>query len=191
MAVVKTFRTALNGFNRQDVVKYIEYMNNRHNSQVQQLNNQLAAAQAKAQEDPGRIAQLEAALAAAEAEKQALTQRVEELEQEKEALTQQAAAQPQQSSEAAAALTTTHELEAYRRAERAERQANERARALCDKANAVLADVTLQTDNYAKVMDEACQDLMNALEAYKAAAAQNRPKLDEAARSLSAIRAVD
>ena len=47
MAVVKTFRTALNGFNRQDVVKYIEYMNNRHNSQLQQLNNQLAAAQAK------------------------------------------------------------------------------------------------------------------------------------------------
>jgi hypothetical protein len=44
---VKHFRSALNGFNRQDVVQYIEYLNNQHNAKVEQLNNQLQAALAQ------------------------------------------------------------------------------------------------------------------------------------------------
>ena len=35
------FRTAFRGFNREDVVHYIEYLNNQHNAVVEQLNNQL------------------------------------------------------------------------------------------------------------------------------------------------------
>ena len=34
MAVSKNFRSALGGFNRQDVVRYIEYMNTKHASMV-------------------------------------------------------------------------------------------------------------------------------------------------------------
>ena len=37
MALVKNFRSALNGFNREDVVHYIEYLNAKHNSELQQL----------------------------------------------------------------------------------------------------------------------------------------------------------
>ena len=64
---VKHFRSALNGFNRQDVVQYIEYLNNQHNAKVEQLNNQLRNAkfpaeselQAKLDAALARIAQLE------------------------------------------------------------------------------------------------------------------------------------
>jgi len=43
----QTFRSAFNGFRREDVVRYIEYMNNKHNAQVEQLNNQLQTAYAE------------------------------------------------------------------------------------------------------------------------------------------------
>ena len=39
MSELKNFRSAFRGFNRQDVVNYIEYINNTHNAQVEQLNN--------------------------------------------------------------------------------------------------------------------------------------------------------
>ena len=39
------FRSAIGGFNRSEVVQYIEYLNKQHASQVAQLNSQLQAAQ--------------------------------------------------------------------------------------------------------------------------------------------------
>ena len=64
MAAAKHFRSAFNGFNREDVVNYIEYLNNQHNSQVEQLNNQLQVALAKtsAGGDDALRAELDAAL---------------------------------------------------------------------------------------------------------------------------------
>ena len=41
MAGMQNFRSAFHGFNREDVVSYIEYMNHQHNAQVTQLNTQL------------------------------------------------------------------------------------------------------------------------------------------------------
>ena len=40
MAESRNFRNALNGFNREDVVRYIEEMNNRHNTLVNQLRSE-------------------------------------------------------------------------------------------------------------------------------------------------------
>lgn len=37
----KTFRSAFNGFNREDVVHYIDYLNTQHSNQINQLNSQL------------------------------------------------------------------------------------------------------------------------------------------------------
>ena len=45
MSGIQNFRSALGGFNREDVVRYIEYINNKHNSQIEQLNTQLKEAQ--------------------------------------------------------------------------------------------------------------------------------------------------
>ena len=41
MAVKQNFRTAFNGFNRDDVVHYIEYLNNQHNAELAQLNSDM------------------------------------------------------------------------------------------------------------------------------------------------------
>ena len=37
------FRSSLHGFNRQDVANYLEYLNNRHNTELTQLNTELEA----------------------------------------------------------------------------------------------------------------------------------------------------
>lgn len=44
MANTFNFRSAFNGFNREDVVHYIEYINSNHNNQMNQLKADLAAA---------------------------------------------------------------------------------------------------------------------------------------------------
>ena len=41
MAGMQNFRSALGGFNREDVVSYIEYLNTQHKAQIAQLNTQL------------------------------------------------------------------------------------------------------------------------------------------------------
>ena len=44
MAGIQNFRKSFRGFNRKDVVDYIEYMNNTHNAQIEQLSNRRNAA---------------------------------------------------------------------------------------------------------------------------------------------------
>ena len=102
MANSQNFRSSFNGFNREDVVHYIEYLNNHYTRQLEDLSAQLQAAHAtaaaaadnsalefKLQEALDRCAQLEAQLA------------------EKET-----------SAPVAAHTPTEDELEAYRRDER-------------------------------------------------------------------------
>lgn len=131
MAGAQHFRSAFNGFNREDVVHYIEYLNNQHNSQLEQLNTQLQTALEKATHaDVNSLQeQLNAALARCASLEQALAQRNQEV--------------------AAVVTSAEEELEAYRRAERAERLARERAQQIYTQANAVLADATLKAENAA------------------------------------------
>ena len=163
MSNIQNFRSALNGFNRQDVVSYIEYMTNQHNSQLQQLNTQLQEALSRST-DTGLQEQLEAA-----------QKRIAELE----------AALAQSGTEAV--NCTEQELEAYRRAERAERLANERSKHICDKANGVLADVSAQMDAAACAIDAAAASLNTQLDAYKQAVADAKDTLHNAVGAMNAI----
>lgn len=163
MSGIQNFRTAFHGFNRQDVVSYIEYMNNRHASELQQLNTQLQNAQGK-----GQVAALEEKLAAAEA-------RIAELEN---ALVQNGGV---------VKVGKDEELEAYRRAERAERIAQERSNQICEKANAALADAQLHVDAAACAIDDAAAQLSAQLEVYKAAVEDAKATLHKAADGLSTI----
>lgn len=146
MTGMQNFRSALGGFNKSDVVQYIEYMNHQHNSQIAQLTTKLQNAEealAKAQAAPSNDdlqAQLDAALA-----------RCAELEQ--------------QLSQANTAPTLTgDELEAYRRAERAERMARDRAAQIYDQANAVLADATVKVESAAQNMQSVAAQLTEQLQ---------------------------
>ena len=56
MPATQRFRSAFHGFNREDVVNYIEYLNNHYTAQVQQLNNQLQEAKGPVSEEFSAIA---------------------------------------------------------------------------------------------------------------------------------------
>ena len=160
MAGVQNFRSALGGFNRQDVVDYIEYMNNKHNSELEQLNTQLqnateALAQAKAVDNTELLAKLEAAEA-----------RCAELE---EALKHNGV------------VLEGDELEAYRRAERAERLAHDRAAQIYAQANAALADATVKVEAVSDSMGTMMDQFASRLQ-------ESKQKLQEAVASLYAIR---
>lgn len=161
MAAVQNFRTALGGFNRQDVVSYIEYMNNKHASELEQLNTQLQTAQealAQAKDNSELLAKLEAAEA-----------RCAELEEQLAAGGQLVVASPDS------------ELETYRRAERAERLARDRAAQIYAQANAALADATVKV--------ESISDGMNALtEQFNTQLQEGKKQLQDAVAALYAIR---
>lgn len=161
MAPVKQFRTALRGFHREDVIHYIEYLNNQHANTVAQLSSQLQNARSQAP-DPA----LQEKLSAAEA-------RIAELEAK-------LAAVP--------AVSTEQELEAYRRAESAERVARERAQEIYAKANAVLADVTLKAEAAASAAGSAADQIAAQLDAYRQSVTATQEALSDAVATLYAIR---
>lgn len=173
MAAFQNFRSAVGGFNREDVVRYIEYMNNKHASQVNQLNTEMQAlqeelAQLRAKTDLS--AQLEEANA-----------RIAQLEQERDSLSaqvEQMADRPQ----------TDSELEAYRRAERTERIAADRVAQLYQQANGALADATAKADNTATQVTELTDALMIQLQQLQAVLSSGGNSMRDAAAALFAIR---
>ena len=162
MADFQNFRSALHGFNRQDVVNYIEYINKKHNSQVEQLNTQLQnvleALNRIPAQDSGLQEQLDAAL-----------ERCAQLEEELAAK---------------AASAENVELEVYRRAERAERKAQERAAQIYAQANAVLAEATTKVAAASGEMDAVVAELSARMDASK-------QELQAAMDALYAIRPAD
>ena len=163
MATPQRFRSAFNGFNREDVVNYIEYLNNRYTAQLEQLNNQLQESKEGASSDivAGLQAQLDAALL-----------RCAELEE-----------QLSNNQEVA----VSRELEAYRRAENAERLANARAQKIYDKVYGAINEATAMAESAAaqigKIADGAAQQLREYQDSVCATAESFR-------QAVSALRAV-
>lgn len=170
MATAKNFRSAFNGFNRQDVVHYIEYINNQHNAQIAQLNTQLQAAReslSNGGQDPDLLAQLEEARAKC-AELEATVAKLQ-------------AQQP-------AAAKTDEELEAYRRAERAERMAQTRSQQIYNQANAALADACLKVDAATAQIGTIADQVTAQLRQYQEAVDGTKASFQEAAAAMYAIR---
>lgn len=187
MAASYNFRPAFNGFNREDVVHYIEYINSKHTAQVNQLRADLAAAQqenaslrAQPKHDPEleiqvtalreQISQLEAQVLAAQTAKAELEQQLAD------ALSQQALRRNEE------------ELEAYRRAERMERQAKERTESMYQKANGVLADATAKVDDASAQLSGIADQVAAQLAVLQQAVTGSKAALKDAAATLYAIR---
>ena len=168
MSELKNFRSAFRGFNRQDVVNYIEYINNTHNAQVEQLNNQLQAALARPTDE-----EMKAKLEAAEA-------RIAELE---ETLAQQDRAVLSDG-----ASCTEQELEAYRRAERVERVAKERAEQIYAQANGVLAEATLKAESASAHIGAIADQVSNQLKEHQDSVLETKATFQEAVATLYAIK---
>lgn len=185
MAQNADFRSAFNGFNREDVVHYLEYLQNKHTTQLNQLRADLAAAEAErdnARELQDVIDDLRQQYAELEAEKDAALARADALE---------AALCAARSEKAAEPVRNEEELEAYRRAERAERQAQQRAEQLMAQAHGILADAGTRADESAQRIGAMADQVAAQLAALQQAVIGSKSALQETAMAIYAIRPQD
>ena len=204
----QTFRSAFNGFHREDVVNHIAYMTTKHESQVKELRSENDALRTELEELRDRLdndteaqdraeglqrdldakaSELTAVREELEAANQLLNEQAEQLAALREELEEakEAAARP-----AAIEKSANHwdELRAYRRAETAERQARERVNDLYTSANTALrgAGATLGDTNAAfeQLAEKFRADLVELMEAIDT----GKSALNTAADTLDTLR---
>ena len=189
------FRSSLHGFNRQDVASYLEYLNNRHAAQVNQLNTDLEALRRQAAapaEDPQRTA-LEARCRELEQQLEAARKERDEALAQREAAEQKLASARQDREEAllrscGEKLEANRELEAYRRAERTERMARERAEQVYSETGAVLTQASNRIEAALRQMTGISQQVTGQLDTLQTAIASSRLALQDAAQTIDKLK---
>ncbi len=182
------FRSSLHGFNRQDVARYLEYLNTQHTAQLNQLNTDLENLRQKAEEQDASgqsacIQELEERNKELEAQIAELTaQRDEALRQRDE---EQRMAQVQLSG---ARLDSNQELEAYRRAERTERIARERANLVYAQTGAVLTQASNRVEGAIRQVTGISQQVSSQLDTLQAAISASRLALQDAADTINRLK---
>ena len=191
MAAPQNFRTAFNGFHKEDVVQYLEYINSKHNNQVNQLMAEaaelrelLAKNSGPDEEQLALIEQLRQERDTLAAQLEVVDARNAELEDQLEKL-QQAAAEvdPEPVNTLA-----SDELEAYRRAERTEREAKERAELVYFQANSVLSEATGRVDTISGEITEMADHVMSQLTQLQMLVSSSKQALQDASSLLNTIR---
>lgn len=206
MAEQQTFRSAFNGFNREDVVRYIEYINAQHAAEINRLHSELEYLRNQTPEEPAsagtdelieqqaarirelfdqnkeqekQIADLTAQLSDARVlADAALNEKVRLTADLDQALQQQISYKSR----------VEEELEAYRRAERTERMARERAEQMYRQANAVLADATVKVEDASALIGAMSDKVMDELTQLQSAISGSKQALRDAAATLYTIR---
>lgn len=180
MVDIQKFRVAFHGFNRDDVVQFLEAEQAKHSMEINSLQDNIkrleeALATAKtAQAQP--VAQLEQL----QAENAALREQLEELE------TRPAPEAPQ-AVEPSDSNLRDQELEAYRRAENVERQARIRASQMSTQVHTLVDDISNRMDGTQAEMTAAADDLGQALERLQAALDHSRAALHDGAAAFRAL----
>ena len=177
MAVPQNFRKAFNGFHKDDVVQYLEYINTKHNNQVNQLTTELEElrSQLEASDQQERIAALQAQC-------DALTQKLQTAEEELEQL------RSSQSEVIPIVQCAPSELEIYRRAEKTEQEAKERAELIYYQANSVLTEATSRVDTVSREVMETADQIMAQLTKLQMMVSSGKQVLLEAASLMNIIR---
>ena len=204
----QTFRSAFNGFHREDVVNHIAFMTNKHETQVKELRSENDALRTELEELRSRLdedteaqdraAELAEILESRDAELAAVREELDTANQLLNEQAEQMAAlreELEEAKEAAAKCapiekSANHwdELRAYRRAETAERQAKERVNDLYTCANtalrgagATLGDTNAAFEALAEKFRSDLVELMNTIE-------NGRNALGAAADTLDGLR---
>ena len=183
----QTFRSSFNGFNREDVVRYLEYINAKHAAELNQLRSELEFLRSKEIPAPVETVCDNSELVEQQAARiRELFDRCKAQEETIADLT--ARLENTQTTEAAPITCPEQELEAYRRAERAERVARERAEVVYHQANAVLSDATAKVDEAAALIGSMADQLSGQLSQFQSAVTSSKQALHDAATTLYAIR---
>ena len=191
MAASQNFRSAFNGFNREDVVHYLEYLNAKHTNQINQLTAENEALRAQVDTLPELesqqllVASLEEKCAELTRLLEAAQARCEELEQAAAQAPTKENAEPQ---EPVLSPSASEELEAYRRAERIEREAKERAELVYFQANSVLTEASAKVDGISADITEMADEVMSQLTQLQVAVSSSKQALQDASSIMGAIR---
>ena len=193
MAEQQLFRTAFNGYHREDVVQYIDELNNKHAAEVEQLNNELQylREQLEALENAPAAEETPVVTTEAPVVNEALEA---QLSKTQEQLLAQEAENRRLQGLLDAALTRQHEiqmnveLDTYRRAERVEREARSRANAVYTQANTALNGATAKVDETASQIAELAESTMQQLKQLQLAISGSKQVLRDTATSLYSIR---
>ena len=173
MSVPQNFRKAFNGFNKEDVVQYLEYINTRHNNQVNQLTSELE--ELRGQEDQQElIASLREEIAVLTEKLEAAETKLEEMESRKP--------------EVVVSTEDPTELEMYRRAERAEREAQEKAELIYYQVNSVLTEAAGKVDSASNEIMEMADQIMSQLTKLQMMVGSSKQVLQDASSLLNIIR---
>ena len=176
--MIQNFRKSIGGFNREDVVSYIEFINNRHNTQLNQLKAELKTVREEleiARQDTAAKTELEAVRAQLEA---ALAEKAEA-----DALRAQITAL-----KAELETRASGELEAYRRAERVERNAKERVTQIYVQVNASLEQVAGTSEAAAEQIAQVVDSFSTQIAEMQAALEQSKQSIRTVADTVKAIR---
>ena len=212
MAAPQNFRSAFNGFNREDVVHYLEYINTKHKNQIDQLSAENQELRASAQRHPlvdqqevmeylqNHSTELNEQLEAEKARNAELTAQLEEeknrcaeLTAQLEALQSNPSGTVQQEAAPSAVEGTlsslaAEELEAYRRAERIEREAKERAELVYFQANGILTEATAKVNGISADITDMADQVMMQLTQLQMAVSSSMQALQDASSIMNAIR---
>ena len=198
MATPQNFRTALNGFNREDVVRYLEYLNTQHKNQLNQLTAEKDALQTQLDQMllvPRFDPQLKEDLDAMTQERDALRAQLEEAAAQQEALLAQVAQlqtaqQAQAAPEEPAGLTgiAAEELEAYRRAERIECTAREKAELVYHQVSGILSQATGKMDGITDDLTVKADEVMEQLTQLQITISSSKQALQDAVSLMNTIR---
>ena len=190
MAASQNFRSAFNGFNREDVVHYLEYLNAKHTNQINQLTAENEALRAQVDTLPELESQ-QLLVASLEEKCAELTRLLEAAQARCEELEQAAARAPAEAAptqEPTLSPIASDELEAYRRAERIEREAKERAELVYFQANSVLTEATAKVDGISADITEMADQVMTQLTQLQVAISSSKQALQDASSIRGNIR---
>lgn len=190
MAASQNFRSAFNGFNREDVVHYLEYLNAKHSNQVNQLTAENEALRQQVDALP-ELENQQSVISSLEDRCAELARQLEESQARCAELEQQLAqsAAPEQTAETPAlSPIASDELEAYRRAERIEREAKERAELVYFQANSVLTEASAKVDGISADITQMADKVMTQLTQLQVAVSSSKQALQDAASIMGAIR---
>ena len=188
MTAPQNFRSAFNGFNREDVVHYLEYINAKHSAQVNQLTaeNEELRAQLNDQPDRNLVEELEEKCADLQSQLEQALARCQELtvqlEKKEEVVVVETVTAP------APAPSVSEELETYRRAERIEREARERAELVYFQANGVLTEASAKVDSISADITDMADQVMSQLTQLQMSVSRSKQALQDASSIMNTIR---
>lgn len=185
----QTFRSSMHGFHREDVIHYIEMLNNQHNEQIEQIKNQHREQMEQlAAQNREQLTELRQELDQAREQDELVESLREQLEQAEARIREleEAITAPAPVPVSVPAAENV-ELETYRRAERTERMAKERARQICDRANGVLAEMTVKAETVSNQIGNLANQLADQMEQYRAAVLETKESFRQSVDALAAI----